>query len=161
MADKVVIIGGSRGQDWRLLNFYREARPKDCQLHREGSKRFFRGSPIAITFRTQGLAGPDLEHIRGYVRSLPRDLNQFTDKLGSLALHALQAGLRQLSHGLLALSRGSGGRGRYGWPGGRIGRRSGTRSRSRVKQRTPLTNLLSLPNNADTPCSKQPELGSS
>jgi len=118
MADKVVIIGAWRGQDWRLLNFYREARPKDCQLHREGSKRFFRGSPIAITFRTQGLAGPDLEHIRGYVRSLPRDLNQFTDKLGSLALHALQAGLRQLSPGLLAPNRGSRGRGRYGWPGG-------------------------------------------
>jgi hypothetical protein len=38
--------------------------------------------------------------------------------------------------------------------GVRIGRRSGTRSRSRAKECTPLTNLLSLPNNADPLCSK-------
>lgn len=167
MADKVVIIRASRGQDWRLLNFYREARPKDCQLHREGSNRFFRISPIAITLsrpitrashtgtgRTSNTFADTFDHGPGIV-------NQFTEKLGFLALHALPAGLRQLSHGLLGPKRGSRGLGRYGWPGGgRIGRRSWTRSRSRVKERTPFTNLLSLPNNADTPCAKQPERGS-
>lgn len=124
MADKVVIIGASRGQDWRLLNFYREARPKDCQLHREGSNRFFRISPIAITLsrpitrashtrtgRTSNTFADTFDHGPGIV-------NQFTEKLGFLALHALPAGLRQLSHGLLGPKRGSRGRGRYGWPGG-------------------------------------------
>ena len=124
MADKVVIIGASRGQDWRLLNFYREARPKDCQLHREGSNRFFRISPIAITLSrpitrashtgtgsTSNTFADTFDHGPGIV-------NQFTEKLGFLALHALQAGLRQLSHGLLRPKRGSRGRGRYGWPGG-------------------------------------------
>jgi hypothetical protein len=48
----------------------------------------------------------------------PGIVNQFTEKLGFLALHALQAGLRQLSHGLLGPKRGSRGRGCYGWPGG-------------------------------------------
>ena len=97
MADKVVIIGASRGQDWRLLIFYREARPEDCQLHREGSNRFFRISPIAITLsrpitrashtgtgRTSNTFADTFDHGPGIV-------NQFTEKLGFLALHALQA----------------------------------------------------------------------
>lgn len=88
MADKVVIIGASRGQDWQLLNFYREARPKDCQLHREGSHRFFRIFPIAITLsrpitrashtgtgRTSNTFADTFDHGPGIV-------NQFTEKLG-------------------------------------------------------------------------------
>jgi hypothetical protein len=166
MADKVVIIGASRGQDWRLLNFYREARPKDCQLHREGANRFFRISPIAITLsrpitrashtgtgRTSNTFADTFDHGPGIV-------NQFTEKLGFLALHALQAGLRQLSHGLLGPKEAPAVEGAMAGLGGRIGRRAWTRSRSPVKERTPFTNLLSLPNNADTPCAKQPERGS-
>jgi hypothetical protein len=88
-------------------------------------------------------------------------MNQFTDKLGfsrytlckqdygSFRMAYSDRNEAPVVEGAMA-----------GLGGGRIGRRSWTRSRSRVKERTPLTNLLSLSNNADTPCTKQPELRS-
>jgi hypothetical protein len=98
MADKVVIIGAWRGQDWRLRNFYREARPEGLPA----SSRRFESLLQDISDRYHVVASdyagfahrdwPHLEHIRGYVRSRPRVVNQFTKKLGVLALHALQAG---------------------------------------------------------------------
>ena len=63
MADKVVIIGAWRGQDWRLLNFYREARPKgqpaSSRIASSGYLRSLSCCRVRLRgLRTQGLAAP-------------------------------------------------------------------------------------------------------
>ena len=109
-------------------------------------------------FRTQGLAGPRTHSL---IRSIiARDHESVHRSIGVSRATRFTSRITAAVAWPTPTESRLRGRALYGWPWGtnwKTQRDSGPIAR---QGRTPLTNLLSLPSNADTPCSKQPERGS-